>query len=103
RRRHTRFSRDWSSDVCSSDLIPVPADDTLLRDPAPDGSLLALDAEGFVVALGPDGLERVDGVVQLDPERVSAIAQGAAAFPLVRSEERRVGKERSAPRARETR
>src|SRR5690606_40775038 len=31
RRRHTRFSRDWSSDVCSSDLtsdtINVPADD----------------------------------------------------------------------------
>src|SRR5690606_39276464 len=25
-RRHTRFSRDWSSDVCSSDLIaPKPA------------------------------------------------------------------------------
>src|SRR5690606_40137247 len=22
RRRHTRFSRDWSSDVCSSDLRP---------------------------------------------------------------------------------
>src|SRR5690606_41161914 len=22
-RRHTRFSRDWSSDVCSSDLIGV--------------------------------------------------------------------------------
>src|SRR5690606_39354829 len=22
RRRHTRFSRDWSSDVCSSDLEP---------------------------------------------------------------------------------
>src|SRR5690606_41806420 len=22
-RRHTRFSRDWSSDVCSSDLIPI--------------------------------------------------------------------------------
>src|SRR5690606_31389189 len=22
RRRHTRFSRDWSSDVCSSDLTP---------------------------------------------------------------------------------
>src|SRR5690606_22042149 len=32
RRRHTRFSRDWSSDVCSSDLI------------------LAL---AFVAALGP--------------------------------------------------
>src|SRR5215475_9105819 len=25
RRRHTRFSRDWSSDVCSSDLQPAPA------------------------------------------------------------------------------
>src|SRR5690606_3142054 len=24
RRRHTRFSRDWSSDVCSSDLGAVP-------------------------------------------------------------------------------
>src|SRR5690606_39461776 len=22
RRRHTRLSRDWSSDVCSSDLLP---------------------------------------------------------------------------------
>src|SRR2546429_9573373 len=24
RRRHTRCSRDWSSDVCSSDLVVVP-------------------------------------------------------------------------------
>src|SRR5207247_6384648 len=24
RRRHTRSTRDWSSDVCSSDLPPVP-------------------------------------------------------------------------------
>src|SRR6266511_4572488 len=24
RRRHTRFSRDWSSDVCSSDLPALP-------------------------------------------------------------------------------
>src|SRR5690606_40297684 len=26
RRRHTRFSRDWSSDVCSSDLVNGGAD-----------------------------------------------------------------------------
>src|SRR5690606_40544498 len=26
RRRHTRFSRDWSSDVCSSDLTNVHID-----------------------------------------------------------------------------
>src|SRR5207253_5725736 len=25
RRRHTRWPRDWSSDVCSSDLVVVPA------------------------------------------------------------------------------
>src|SRR5690606_39537801 len=33
RRRHTRFSRDWSSDVCSSDLSQGVADDyrTLYR------------------------------------------------------------------------
>src|SRR5690606_39948122 len=30
RRRHTIFSRDWSSDVCSSDLIPVQNRDDLL-------------------------------------------------------------------------
>src|SRR3990172_11632343 len=27
RRRHTRCSRDWSSDVCSSDLRPPPPGD----------------------------------------------------------------------------
>src|SRR5690606_39537859 len=26
RRRHTRFSRDWSSDVCSSDLLVAEVD-----------------------------------------------------------------------------
>src|SRR5690606_20104207 len=30
RRRHTRFSRDWSSDVCSSDLKPDPIPDRLM-------------------------------------------------------------------------
>src|SRR5690606_39494188 len=28
RRRHTRFSRDWSSDVCSSDLQECPPGQT---------------------------------------------------------------------------
>src|SRR5256886_15640968 len=27
RRRHTRFDCDWSSDVCSSDLVPAPRAD----------------------------------------------------------------------------
>src|SRR5690606_39384306 len=31
RRRHTRFSRDWSSDVCSSDLFKVDLNLTATR------------------------------------------------------------------------
>src|SRR5688572_30184339 len=30
RRRHTRFDCDWSSDVCSSDLVSIPPDVALL-------------------------------------------------------------------------
>src|SRR5690606_41075285 len=41
RRRHTRFSRDWSSDVCSSDLVPTEAAEEViahwLAEPRPDG------------------------------------------------------------------
>src|SRR5256884_7218985 len=38
RRRHTRCSRDWSSDVCSSDLIALVFSDHRL----PDGSFRGL-------------------------------------------------------------
>src|SRR5690606_40789176 len=31
RRRHTRFARDWSSDVCSSDLVAPATADLLAR------------------------------------------------------------------------
>src|SRR2546422_5682457 len=42
RRRHTRCSRDWSSDVCSSDLFPL--DDGPERLPTPRrGGRLALE------------------------------------------------------------
>src|SRR5690606_40057406 len=39
RRRHTRFSRDWSSDVCSSDLTPAQAIVQLFRQTLPDPTL----------------------------------------------------------------
>src|SRR5207249_7480815 len=50
RRRHTRSKRDWSSDVCSSDLLatgrmaPVTGTDLVIGDFAvsPAGDLLAL-------------------------------------------------------------
>src|SRR5690606_41175846 len=34
RRRHTRFSRDWSSDVCSSDLLGTQLECQLVAIPA---------------------------------------------------------------------
>src|SRR5438876_11613651 len=33
RRRHTRWTGDWSSDVCSSDLLTAIREEILARDP----------------------------------------------------------------------
>src|SRR5207249_5334323 len=87
RRRHTRSKRDWSSDVCSSDLrrgerlvglAPV-------RHVGAGGGLSLYDVGSFVT----------DPVLDLQPSAISAIS-GASPPLLVderRSEERRVGKE----------
>src|SRR5439155_11817396 len=66
RRRHTRWPRDWSSDVCSSDLLSTPIAPYL----APGGP---------VVAIG------------VDNEAQMFFRLGA--YDHDRSEERRVGKE----------
>lgn len=63
--------------------ISVPADETLLRDPAPEGVLMALDDDAAVVALGPDGFEPVEGVAELFAETTHSLAQGIDGFPLV--------------------
>src|SRR5690606_39367726 len=81
RRRHTRFSRDWSSDVCSSDL----------RAGRCAHDHLALMAEGVHPAPlrrrhPAGGLVLVQRADESHPARVGAPA-------LARSEERRVGKE----------
>src|SRR5690606_40127710 len=67
RRRHTRFSRDWSSDVCSSDLA--------CRSGSP--------VDGVVGRLG---MIRSGKLLQ-------AKGRWYSAADLLRSEERRVGKE----------
>src|SRR5699024_11838952 len=72
RRRHTRSKRDWSSDVCSSDL-----------------ELGLLAADGVDAELFPDRLvqgDRRSGELAVLLERVGGLAGE-------RSEERRVGKE----------
>src|SRR5207253_8135432 len=92
---HTRWPRDWSSDVCSSDLACCAARDQPVKD--------GFDLVGGGVAGGPQAVAR---------ERVAQLAQGVLGRPLrrrgiddlgaehltaearvgLRSEERRVGK-----------
>src|SRR2546422_4187978 len=74
RRRHTRCSRDWSSDVCSSDL---------------NFPLTAIHRRGDGVAV--DGGEREVDVDEADLPRVHELALERREDG--RSEERRVGKE----------
>src|SRR5258707_5995910 len=83
RRRHTRYWRDWSSDVCSSDLWL-----------ASGGLLLA----SLVIATYPFPAAEERGALEVD---VLDVAQGDSILVisprgstlLIRSEERRVGKE----------
>src|SRR5690606_40958901 len=88
RRRHTRFSRDWSSDVCSSDLLHRIQIDALLRH-FPQGRHIAQLADTF--------FDKLDGEIDMRFGRETAHRESDRAVgELVvapRSEERRVGKE----------
>src|SRR5206468_6619216 len=68
-RRHTRSDRDWSSDVCSSDLCSSSRRQIPLLQPR----------------------ELVGG--RRDDEQIEPLILVPARAPNVRSEERRVGKE----------
>src|SRR5690606_41201206 len=91
--RHTRFSRDWSSDVCSSDLSAPP------DAPAPSATSPTSEAPvtvtncGFEVTV-PTRPERIVTIKSSTTELALALGLAervvAAAF-LDRSEERRVG------------
>src|SRR3989475_7875157 len=80
RRRHTRFDCDWSSDVCSSDLVALHQG---LRHPLEE--LLGVGGERLDVAPLSLGIQRV--------ERERALSRAGGAGDHGRSEERRVGKE----------
>src|SRR5690606_40727513 len=93
RRRHTRFSRDWSSDVCSSDLNAGVASvvDTVSLDSS-NGAVVAdfaVDNNIQLVIIGPEA-PLVAGVADAVRKRgIPVFGPGR-----LRSEERRVGKER---------
>src|SRR5690606_40240057 len=93
RRRHTSFSRDWSSDVCSSDLVPggavqVPLAFLLVHPDVRDAVQAFLRGHRLVAAT-------VAHFEQLEALEVVLGGQGLdrVASDRVRSEERRVGKQ----------
>src|SRR5690606_40464024 len=79
RRRHTRFSRDWSSDVCSSDLLF-----NLIRRSA-DLSVRGIELVKFSDYLHSLYVPTNLNLIRFKPLRGTGL--------VVRSEERRVGKE----------
>src|SRR5690606_41202984 len=89
RRRHTRFSRDWSSDVCSSDLRPS----LLLGDrkedrPGEDAAKFFYRVFGFLIP------KKYKGIDSLKVARAMHhfARQEQEGKHIHRSEERRVGK-----------
>src|SRR5207302_7177406 len=89
RRRHTRFSRDWSSDVCSSDLLRVL--ELLEAMPPYQGG------GGQIRAVFKDRTEYAELPAKFEagtPAIAETIGLGAAVdYVRGRSEERRVGEE----------
>src|SRR5438105_7959873 len=72
RRRHTRSTRDWSSDVCSSDLL----------------------RNGYLYYATPTSIERFKlNPGELKPAGPAEVIVGGFPAGPNRSEERRVGKE----------
>src|SRR5207247_8153647 len=84
RRRHTRSTRDWSSDVCSSDLL-LDAFQQLARKGYEIG--LAENAQQLLKRVEQDGVDLV--LLDIEMPEIS----GLDALKILRSEERRVGKE----------
>src|SRR5256886_11230279 len=81
RRRHTRFDCDWSSDVCSSDLIFAPAD-----------SEAAATGKGVSDCTG-QGQNDYAGARRIGKESCPIAPTPNRERKKRRSEERRVGKE----------
>src|SRR5690606_41130114 len=91
RRRHTRFSRDWSSDVCSSDL------DDFNRLTVSDSALalrLFLTASAQQCGFGKTfGTHTLEGGGRNIAVEIGAQDTHVDDIDTQRSEERRVGKE----------
>src|SRR5699024_11446016 len=93
-RRHTRSKRDWSSDVCSSDLLPVRLANNryeqfqfgIKRHPAKMDVTITADRES-------GKFEIIKGYYDLNGGGRANFSFSVAQVCATRSEERRVGKE----------
>src|SRR5207247_3725030 len=88
-RRHTRSTRDWSSDVCSSDLIPEGRLETGLAN-ALHAQWRTSERSFFCGNLLCQGASEENGADRDGHERKVCHSPGRS---QLRSEERRVGKE----------
>src|SRR5690606_39895196 len=90
RRRHTRFSRDWSSDVCSSDLMGLGYH----RESEKRLHQVTVDNNGEAPVVSSAGA-LVDGLHAMGAKKVSILTPYMKPLTqlVVRSEERRVGNE----------
>src|SRR5438874_10237253 len=82
RRRHTRSLRDWSSDVCSSDLV-ASVHNALLA--------MVVDSLATLFPATPGGAGTKQGLIVF-LFKGQAVSRTALLAFSVRSEERRVGK-----------
>src|SRR5690606_40369495 len=93
RRRHTRFSRDWSSDVCSSDLEGAMGK----KGDCWDRYKVRVDEVRESVRIIRQCLEQLSGPLRrtpdFDPRALVPKKVNLKAQDYYRSEERRVGKE----------
>src|SRR5207249_7455704 len=88
RRRHTRSKRDWSSDVCSSDLIEVK-----MSISQKTSSSSELEAGASLSVQGGFGPVSVAFAAHVNYKSSNTYSYSAEGSSLLRSEERRVGKE----------
>src|SRR5256885_3774469 len=72
RRRHTRLQGDWSSDVCSSDLIPPPARTTLKT-----FGQWSRPAVGLIFGVRPNSLEIMTSVLSSSPRWLRSVMRVA--------------------------
>src|SRR5207253_8715015 len=94
-RRHTRWPRDWSSDVCSSDLLSAAAESASIQEHksnTDEAGILLQMIEQYLLDLGKLGASRFRKLYDQASCWIG-FRKNPSDETLRESEERRVGKE----------